>query len=553
MIRTTVMSFLRAASMAEIGEICCFKNLSVEYSVIFFKFSSSGESPSGDPPKKRKHTRTTRHCHTQVSPEDIDQIELNPRVPSVPGENEPIPEGDAEANIPQCRFCLRRVAQNNLLVIVNKHKAKAVAAFKFKVFVNDAYPFACRNCLNLLDIFLDFRQTALKAKYLLLSERAHLESEGWDDPTLVETIANCKAAVEQNRKQIDAAYDAKLELEQQMENSKNEERYDAESTELSIEPMISFEPVEVTDAELYDETVEVLEEKVIKEEQYDINYEDEIDDTDYQPSADDEPLVKREPSIEVILKTPGKRGRKPKTDKAIKKEPRIRKPVKSKKPRNTDADKTNPKNGPHLCDLCGAKVCAQTIEAHRNRHLGIKQHNSFLSNLLINDSSCRFKAVQMPGHRVRVDLPQSPQPAASRAQGPRREWRPKPRVHHLWPVYTRSEGCAQVPHEAARHLGKELRLPDLRQRVHDALVFDSTFDHTLGRVPAQVSVLWKEVSPIVMLAILWFMVTHFFLCFQVQQQVEHENAREEHSREAERCSDGARSAGTANDQLCSIW
>ncbi|EDS31066.1 conserved hypothetical protein [Culex quinquefasciatus] len=343
-------------------------------SSIYGRNSSSGESPSGDPPKKRKHTRTTRHCHTQVSPEDIDQIELNPRVPSVPGENEPIPEGDAEANIPQCRFCLRRVAQNNLLVIVNKHKAKAVAAFKFKVFVNDAYPFACRNCLNLLDIFLDFRQTALKAKYLLLSERAHLESEGWDDPTLVETIANCKAAVEQNRKQIDAAYDAKLELEQQMENSKNEERYDAESTELSIEPMISFEPVEVTDAELYDETVEVLEEKVIKEEQYDINYEDEIDDTDYQPSADDEPLVKREPSIEVILKTPGKRGRKPKTDKAIKKEPRIRKPVKSKKPRNTDADKTNPKNGPHLCDLCGAKVCAQTIEAHRNRHLGLKPY-----------------------------------------------------------------------------------------------------------------------------------------------------------------------------------
>uniref|UniRef100_A0A8D8K3T2 (northern house mosquito) hypothetical protein n=1 Tax=Culex pipiens TaxID=7175 RepID=A0A8D8K3T2_CULPI len=137
----------------------------------------------------------------------------------------------------------------------------------------------------------------------------------------------------------------------------------------------------------------------------------------------------------------------------------------------------------------------------------------------------------MPGHRVRVDLPQSPQPAASRAQGSRREWRPEPRVHHLWPVYTRSEGCAQVPYEAARHLGKELRLPDLRQRVHDALVFDSTFDHTLGRIPAQVSVLWKE----------------------VQQQVEHENAREEHSREAERCSDGAGSAGTANDQLCSIW
>uniref|UniRef100_A0A1Q3F3X9 C2H2-type domain-containing protein n=1 Tax=Culex tarsalis TaxID=7177 RepID=A0A1Q3F3X9_CULTA len=345
--------------------------------------SSAGESPLRDAPKKRKHTRSRRHCHTQVYPEDIDQIVCDPKVPSVPGENEPIPpDSDAEINVPQCRFCLRRVAQNNLLIIMNKHKAKAAAAFKLKVFVNDAYPFACRNCLNLLDMLLDFRQTALKAKYLLLSERTHLESDGWDDPTLMETIANCKAAVEHNRKQIDAAYDAKLELEQQIEGSKcdDEERYDAEQTELSIEPMISFEPVVFTDVEMYEETVELLDEKTIKEEEeeeeeeYEMTNEDDVDETDYQPSADDERLVKREASIEVP-KTPAKRGRKPKSDKSSNKEPRIKKPVKPKKTRSTDGEKINTKSGPHLCDLCGATVCAQTSEAHRNRHLGIKPYN----------------------------------------------------------------------------------------------------------------------------------------------------------------------------------
>lgn len=344
--------------------------------------SSMGESPVADHPKQRKRRpRSTRHFQMQVCPEEIDQIEFKLQVPSVPGENEPIPIASID-NIPQCRFCLRRVAQNNLLVILNKHKAKAAAAFKIKVFVNDAYPFACRNCLNLLDIFLDFRQTALKAKYLLLSERAHLESDGWDESTLVETIANCKVAVEQNRKQIDAAYDAKIQQEEQLECSKTEERldFDVDTSEVNIEPMISFEPVEVTDAELYDETVEeVLEEKVIniKEEELDNSYEDDVGDTDYQPSADDERMVEKEPSI-VAVKIPKKRGRKPKTEQTgtptVKKEPRIKRPVKPRKPRNPDADKINPKNGPHLCDLCGATVCAQTIEAHRNRHLGIKPY-----------------------------------------------------------------------------------------------------------------------------------------------------------------------------------
>ncbi|KAL1384580.1 hypothetical protein pipiens_013054 [Culex pipiens pipiens] len=335
----------------------CGANLEINRSS---RASAEGKRKPGRAPKPRCNRST------QVS-EDL--LDVEPRIPRIPGENEPIlAQEDTEAIVPQCRLCLRRVAQENLTLILNKHKAKVMMAFRMKIYVTDAYPFACRNCLNLLDIFLDFRQTAMKAKTLLLTKRAFLEGDGWDEPSLMETMANCKAAVEQNRKQLDSLYDMHSEeIKGKKVVSKNED--------VIVEPTCAFESnlgPDITN---------------IKYENDDGDYEDNGDDSDYAPSVEDVKPSKRKASKRPVQSTSDESDEN--NDDIIEEDEFD--PVKEEKPKRKNRKGRKKKidfeglteeekqkiiwDMKHqLCDFCGESVTSAAAEAHMNRHLGVKPY-----------------------------------------------------------------------------------------------------------------------------------------------------------------------------------
>lgn len=146
----------------------------------------------------------------QVDSEDIDVISAKNLRP----ENKPIEPIGTEPIIPQCRFCLRRVSRAKLKIIVNKHKLKALAALQIRVYPSDAYPFACVNCLNMIDMFLDYKSAVTKAQYLLVNKRTYLESNGWDDENCIEAFNQSKATIERHLMQIDATFDEQVAREQ---------------------------------------------------------------------------------------------------------------------------------------------------------------------------------------------------------------------------------------------------------------------------------------------------------------------------------------------------
>uniref|UniRef100_A0A8D8AKP2 Zinc finger protein 16 n=1 Tax=Culex pipiens TaxID=7175 RepID=A0A8D8AKP2_CULPI len=380
----------------------CGSNLEISRSS---RASAEGKRKPGRAPKPRCNRST------QVS-EDL--LDVEPRIPRIPGENEPIlAQEDTEAIVPQCRLCLRRVAQENLTLILNKHKAKVMMAFRMKIYVTDAYPFACRNCLNLLDIFLDFRQTAMKAKTLLLTKRAFLEGDGWDEPSLMETMANCKAAVEQNRKQLDSLYDMHSEeIKGKKVVSKNEDVIVEPTCAVSINTMamVHEEPVEEISthhlkSEMFDERSELVEtteteEDVqqfesnlgpditnIKYENDDGDYEDNGDDSDYAPSVEDVKPSKRKASKRPVQSTSDESDEN--NDDIIEEDEFD--PVKEEKPKRKNRKGRKKKidfeglteeekqkiiwDMKHqLCDFCGESVTSAAAEAHMNRHLGVKPY-----------------------------------------------------------------------------------------------------------------------------------------------------------------------------------
>ncbi|XP_065083065.1 zinc finger protein weckle-like [Ochlerotatus camptorhynchus] len=406
--------------------------------------------------QKSCKTNYSRSRATQVNSEDIDAISVRSLdLSNVQAENKPILPIGTEVTIPQCRFCLRRVSRANLKIILTKHKSKAQAAFQIRVFPNDAYPFACSNCLNLIDIFLDFKSSVTKARNLLLNKRMHLENDGWDDPTHIEAFNQCKAAVEQHRMQIEAIYDEQMTREERRNESvfeskmeqnvaeqeipyTNDDFDDEQSSEttdkMAIEPAVELElEFDINEAkhmlmshrninENIDNDSELIttlnaditHEAHVENENYttsvDEDYvhlskrrkakvikyytesEQDYEDDDYTPaetnSSDDNDYIPE--TLEDTSKKPkASSDFEQKTNDDISIPEELEANNKGKSPRLSKA-KANPRkkestlNRPPdckpssilhvLCDLCGEKMRPETIEGHKNRHLGIKPY-----------------------------------------------------------------------------------------------------------------------------------------------------------------------------------
>ncbi|XP_019536141.2 zinc finger and SCAN domain-containing protein 5B [Aedes albopictus] len=408
--------------------------------------------------KKPKTKETKTHCRrsraTQVNSEDIDIINVRKfDALNTNAENKPIRAIGTESVIPQCRFCLRRVSRENLKIILRKQSITAHAAFQIRVFHHDAYPLACVNCLNMIDIILDYKSAVTKARNLLLDKRTHLENDGWDDPVNVGSFNQCKSAIEKHRMQIDAIYDDHLArderrntqiLEPKMElsiedNATSDTRNDtihfqnastansvheeSTSVQFSLEPGIGdvesilqavVEDVSVDSGSIINagdgfelpaansvatppntESLEnengvpsrsrrkAKEKKVYYSSESEQSIED-IEDDDYDPGDanssenDDDDLVYIPVSLtSEIPEVSVPKKRKYNKMSVLPRKPRAKEqhPRKRRKPRESGLDYKSPPVQPVLCDLCGESVRPETIEGHRNRHLGIKPYN----------------------------------------------------------------------------------------------------------------------------------------------------------------------------------
>ncbi|XP_058464627.1 zinc finger protein 836-like [Malaya genurostris] len=307
---------------------------------------------------RRKYVRSRA---VQVKPEDVDGVDntrLN--VPIVSGENEPIGTVYGETIVPQCRFCLRRVSRTNLKIILAKHKPKTLAAFKIKVFPGDAYPLACCNCLNLLDIMLDFKEAVLKAKNLLLGDRTYLESDGWDNSECIDAIAKCRSVVEQHKNQIDLTY-AEYLKRRESDNVKPElPKNDGVLQVISAVSVLEEQSTSVVSSLVEPVNERILavatEVKNVDEEECKQQPSDVGEGSDFSPPSD----LEDGDFEEVYVK--------PETS---------RRSRKNRSSRESASNRTNKEQEPRqeLCDLCGERVCSQAAESHKNRHLGIKPYS----------------------------------------------------------------------------------------------------------------------------------------------------------------------------------
>ncbi|XP_058834191.1 zinc finger and SCAN domain-containing protein 12-like [Topomyia yanbarensis] len=314
---------------------------------------------------KRKYVRSRA---IQVKPEDLDGLAgTNMDASMVPGENEPIDLVYGETIVPQCRFCLRRVSRPNLKIILARHKPKTLAAFKIKIFPGDAYPLACCNCLNLLDIILGFKEAVLKAKKLLIGDRTFLESDGWDDSECMDAIAKCRTVVEQHKKQIDSTYEEFLKrrvagtLKEEKEIDNANEGLQAAGLQDDSAQVLSAVSVLVEQSTCLDSSISetVQEEPLANSLEENDEQEDSADagdESDFLPPTDSED----EEFEEAIKKS--KKSKKVKKTRASRETASNRSSNKEQEPRQ------------ELCDLCGERVCSQAAESHKNRHLGIKPY-----------------------------------------------------------------------------------------------------------------------------------------------------------------------------------
>ncbi|XP_055535641.1 zinc finger and BTB domain-containing protein 49-like [Wyeomyia smithii] len=318
----------------------------------------STESRSNVNKAKRKYVKTRA---VQVNSEDIDRSDTGNWLPILEGENEPINPLVGETITPQCRFCLRRVSRSNLQIIRTKHKSKALAALKIKIFPGDAYPHACCICLDLLEIMLDFKDAVLKAKHLLLSERTHLESDdGWDDFDSVQAFAKCKQVVEQHKKQIDYTYQEVIKRRKTTEIVKDvstDDIYDVRPFFTESENSIEYSKPATKDIAQIEQLIPDVKQMQESLDDFPIDDKDEIDAPNICPSADDE-------DFEITLKKSSKMKKEEasRTKRSKRKLKKNASPVKEEVPRS------------ELCDLCGQRVCFQAVESHKNRHLGVKPY-----------------------------------------------------------------------------------------------------------------------------------------------------------------------------------
>ncbi|XP_065083134.1 zinc finger and BTB domain-containing protein 49-like isoform X3 [Ochlerotatus camptorhynchus] len=346
----------------------------------------SPNKQSNQPPKTavRKKNR-----YTQVIPEDIDLDNMRKfnRLETHGGDKPIDPTGLGEI-VPQCRLCLRRVSRENLEIFEGKHQKKARVAFQIRIFPHDAYPFICSNCLNLMDIFIDFKNAVTQAKSLLVNEKAYLETNGWDDPDYIDAFQKCKQVVELHRKQIDSMYEElanppKKEYGDQVDDDKTEENIvenndmDDPEYESNMEDVssLSNENPHVEDSEQKAEEVESPKMEVTELLADDSMDEDFISESEAEDDEDYDPGAKK---------------------------PKIVKMKKSTTPANACEDKPVHANKPvvsrQLCDFCGASVRPELVESHRNSHLGLRPYACSVGDCAVRFTS-RYNLGQ---HIIRI-------------------------------------------------------------------------------------------------------------------------------------------------------
>lgn len=312
-----------------------------------------------------------KHRSTQVEPEDLDLafIKESDRVEMLTKAC-PIELPIGEDKTPQCRICLRRVARENLDIIMGHHKKKARVAFQIRVIPHDAYPFICINCQSLLDMFFEFKNAIIKAKNLLKCKRVHMESSGWDDQESIELFKKCKQAILLHRQQIDSLYDEhtkpqKTEYEEEYldDNDNNSGAEDGDISEPMIKPEcvitetevpavsidvtvpIEDTPREAVTAIVSNPKLEIDDSDADVEEADDSEVDEDYKiDEDYDPNQDDD-LAPYQHTKRLSIK-------KEKKEK-VKQIPTVKR---------------------QLCDLCGEYIRPESVEGHRNKHLGIKPY-----------------------------------------------------------------------------------------------------------------------------------------------------------------------------------
>ncbi|XP_055595186.1 zinc finger protein 37-like [Uranotaenia lowii] len=344
--------------------------------------TEGSETPPAYQKKKRKQSpplakrksvekRYRSSKHTQVSWEDFEDCPRDDFLRDT-AEDVPILNANSQQLEPQCRLCLRKVPQNALRLADMKLKSKIKNVFRMKIFLQDSYPFICSNCVNLIDIFYNFKDAVLKAKVLLTSERICIENDFWQSPGHTEAIATCQAIVTHHKTQIDALYDdfktrTKKEASPEPEPTAFEPDYILTVFENESDPAAETTNEPVPEASgIGDETVNLKTEYL----EFDDTSAAHDGNTDYD-SDDYKPLVKRATKSKA---TPKKRGPKPKNKESLEKTPKKRGGRRKKneeggpKPQSEDVLHS-------LCDFCGERVHAQTIEAHMNQHLGLKPYS----------------------------------------------------------------------------------------------------------------------------------------------------------------------------------
>ncbi|EDS31067.1 conserved hypothetical protein [Culex quinquefasciatus] len=360
------------------------KSAAIKLEEVFVKqepdkdFENSAElEPKAETSLKTPIKKYIRSRGTQVS---FDEIVTEFDLPSVVTKSAPIVTSDLI--VPQCRFCLHRMSMDKMSKIFNKVKSKANTAFRFKVYVNDSYPYACLNCLNLMDIMLTFKESVMKANHMLQTERTFLEADGWDEPGVMKLVADCRAVVEQFRERIDSIYiprfgkddlivqgPVKSESAAPIEGTSNYEETIEEPNELVetmetdvyIEHLLQDSTPDAAVVDAKNEPEPNLEEEFNDGDEFD-DFDDESEDNDFKPSKIDI----RESNSDEDENNSSSDGEK-KT--AAKK-------TKTKRKKSTNQTPKEPKKYDQkvLCDLCGERIYSTTAESHRNKHLGIRPY-----------------------------------------------------------------------------------------------------------------------------------------------------------------------------------
>nr|XP_029724038.1 myoneurin-like [Aedes albopictus] len=300
-----------------------------------------------------------------------------------------------EAFEKQCRICLRQMPSASLAYIMFAQKTKILAALGIKVYLGDTYPFICRTCAKLVDMIYDFRNTCLRARNMLASERKGIPGKDWDSEGNLRLIESCQILLDSHRNDIDAAY------EESSSFCKGKTKQD----DVQVKPdSIAMVMVDHVDAPPEPPTSEVdcvspeVDEPSSSSRVFALkvepvqsdpgsdspveNHGDDTEDEDYVPPSGEEPEEKFVPSpspppkkkrIRIVTKPYKKRQKKDKPPKKCDELALEDAQQDETKEDKKEKDQKRSRRGA-LCDFCGEWVEYHTVESHQNQHLGLKPY-----------------------------------------------------------------------------------------------------------------------------------------------------------------------------------